>query len=103
MLHFLAYPRVGGDVIQIGRQPGPRDDTPEPGASTRRWRAKERWFIKELRRLANQLDAEIHGDPIEREKGWRCPSCGRWQRPQSRACDRCVDPQVLRTDEGRTK
>ena len=81
----IRYDTAGGSA---------RNEWPDPGAATRRWRTLRNRFMKRLERTANELEAEIQGDDVYRKnQGWRCSRCNRYSHRNASFCGNCGIPK----------
>ena len=87
---ILAEDPTKGRDYENHRTPRRDPNTPQPGASTRRWRSLRRRVDRQLHRSLNEIEAAMHGEWVERPKNVRrCSECGKSGRFGSLFCDRC--------------
>ena len=63
-------------------------NVPEPGATTRAYRAAEKRVLRKLRAVAREVEAALEDPAPDRPRRRSCPRCGRGGRPGAEICDR---------------
>ena len=89
-LDAQAWLRHAADPVQgraFDRSRSRSADRPLPGQSTRRYRNAARRAAEGLRRECEKAELALD-DPIPKQRGRKCPLCGRGGRPGAEICDR---------------